>query len=141
VLAARVLRVQAVSRELLPINDGGMVSSTIGGVVVSWTEVGKTDSVRRVVCLSASMLLVSGIVRRVPVRAQETGVVARDAWVRVPAPLKDETVFNGVTDAAFRDSVLMAALKDAERFPCRKSQPTSWARGRPPRKIPRSRQA
>ena len=47
-------------------------------------------SVKRVACVSASMLLVLGIVGRALV-AQETGVIARDAWVRVPAPSKDET--------------------------------------------------
>ena len=46
---------------------------------------------KRIVCVSASVLLVAGVVGSSPVRAQQTGVAARDAWVRVPAPSKDET--------------------------------------------------
>jgi copper(I)-binding protein len=50
-----------------------------------------SGSVKRGVCVIAATLLLSGALADAPVSAQETGVVARDAWVRVPAPSKDET--------------------------------------------------
>jgi copper(I)-binding protein len=38
------------------------------------------------------MLLVASLTCALPLRAQEGDVVARDAWVRIPAPSKTETV-------------------------------------------------
>lgn len=48
-------------------------------------------SATRVMCVAVCVLLAAGSVGRAPVSAQEAAVVARDAWVRVPAPSKDET--------------------------------------------------
>lgn len=72
----------------------------------------KTALVRRVKLMLCAVVLVSGV----SLQAQDAGVVARDAWVRVPLPSKTETALFAVLEnhSAERRAVVSASSDAAQ---------------------------